>query len=193
MLIVHRRHVEACPHRHKGRDFRKCDCPLWIDWRVDGKRVQKPLGTRDWGVAQLQARKIEVDGLESAIVPSTVEAACDNFLADAKSRQLRDESLRKYRQIFNQLKYYAKSKGIVFLNSLTTSELLEFPATWNNSNLSAKKKLELLKAFFRFCADAKLIANSLAKLNREQLTPDKSPWSLRYRRSSVAHGPPSSF
>jgi hypothetical protein len=49
MLIVHRRHVEGCPHRHKGRDFRKCDYPLWIDWRVGRKRIQKPLGTRDWG------------------------------------------------------------------------------------------------------------------------------------------------
>lgn len=163
MLIVHRRHVEECSHRHKGREFRKCSCPLWIDWRVGRKRIQKPLGTRDWGVAQIQARKIEVDGLASTIVPTTVEAACNKFLADAKARQLREGSLRKYRQLFRQLKAYSHTRGIALLNNLTTDELLTFRSTWKNSNLSAKKKLELLKAFFRFCADAKLASSNSAE------------------------------
>jgi len=138
-------------------------CPLWIDWRVHGKRIQKPLGTRDWGVAQIQARKIEVDGLASPIAPTTVEAACDKFLADAKARQLREASLRKYRQLFKQIKEYSKIRGIALLNNLTTDELLTFRSTWKNSNLSAKKKLELLKAFFRFCTAAKLIAHNPAE------------------------------
>jgi len=132
-------------------------CPLWIDWRVNGKRIQKPLGTRDWGVAQIQARKIEVDGLASPIAPTTVEAACDKFLSDAKARQLRDSSLRKYRQLFKQLRQYSQTRGIALLNNLTMDELLTFRSTWKNSNQSAKKKLELLKAFFRFCAAGKLI------------------------------------
>jgi hypothetical protein len=67
MLVVHRRHEDSCPHQHKGREFRKCTCPLWIDWRVGRKRIQKSLGTRDWGVAQIQARTIEVDGLKAAM------------------------------------------------------------------------------------------------------------------------------
>jgi integrase/recombinase XerD len=162
MLVVHRRHVDECPHRHKGRQFRKCTCPLWIDWRVGRKRIQKPLGTRDWGVAQIQARKIEVEGLTSKIIPTTVEAACDKFLADAKVRQLKEESLRKYRQLFKQLQAYAEMRGIGLLNNLTTDELLTFRQTWKNSNLSAKKKLELMKAFFRHCLAAKLIAEDPA-------------------------------
>ena len=168
MLVVHRRHIESCPHRHKGRGFRKCTCPLWIDWRVGRKRIQKPLGTRDWGVAQIQARKIEVDGLTTTIIPTTVESACDKFLADAKVRQLKEESLRKYRQLFKQLKEYAQLRGINLLNNLTTDELLTFRQTWKNSNLSAKKKLELLKAFFRHCLAVKLISE-------DPSTPIKAP------------------
>jgi site-specific recombinase XerD len=159
MLIVHRRHADACPHRHKGRDFRKCDCPLWIDWRVDRKRIQKPLGTRDWGVAQIQARKIEVDGLTTTVVPTTIESACEKFLADAEARGLKEESLRKYRQLFKQMKAFAQSQGIILLNNLTTQELLEFRTTWKNSSRSAKKKLELMKAFFRHCSAAKFISS----------------------------------
>lgn len=163
MLIVHRRHIETCPHRHKGRDFRKCSCPLWIDWRVGRKRIRKPLGTRDWGVAQIQARKIEVDGLHAPTAPTVIESACDKFLADAKARQLREGSLRKYRQLFKQLNAYCEVRGIALLNNLTTEELLAFRSTWKNSNLSAKKKLELLKAFFRFCVSAKLIPENTAE------------------------------
>jgi hypothetical protein len=158
MLIVHRRHTDECPHRYKGRDYRKCACPLWIDWRVSGKRIQKPLGTRDWGVAQIQARKIEVDGLTTTLVPTTVESACDKYLEDGKARGLKEESLRKYRQLFKQMKEHSKAKGIVRLSNLTTPELLEFRTTWKNSNRSAKKKLELMKAFFRHCLAAQFIS-----------------------------------
>ena len=44
-----------------------------------------------------------------------------------------------------------------------TDELLTFRSTWKNSNLSAKKKLELLKSFFRFCAAAKLTSSNPAE------------------------------
>lgn len=46
---------------------------------------------------------------------------------------------------------------------LTTDELLTFRSTWKNSNLSAKKKLELLKSFFRFCTAAKLVSSNPAE------------------------------
>jgi integrase/recombinase XerD len=158
MLIVHRRHVDDCPHKYEGRSYRKCSCPLWIDWRVGRKRIQKPLGTRDWGVAQIQARKIEVDGLTTTIIPTTIESACDKYLEDARARGLKEESLRKYKQLFKQMQEFSKTKGIPLLNNLTTPEVLEFRTKWKNSSRSAKKKLESMKAFFRYCLAAKPIA-----------------------------------
>jgi len=92
-----------------------------------------------------------------------IESACNKFLADAKARQLREGSLRKYRKLFKQLKAYCGVRGIALLNNLTTDELLAFRSTWKNSNLSVKKKLELLKAFFRFCVSAKLIPDNPAE------------------------------
>jgi len=72
-------------------------------------------------------------------------------------------SLRKYRQLFGQLKAYSRTRGVALLNNLATDELLTFRSTWKNSNLSAKKKLELLKAFFRFCTEAKLVPSNPAE------------------------------
>lgn len=148
-----------------------------MDWYVNGARIQKPLGTKDWGVAQIRARQIEVEGLTTNIVPISIESGCDKFLADAKARQLRDSSIRKYRQLLNQLKQYAQTHQISLLNNLTTQHLLQFRAEWKNTNVSAKKKLELLKAFFRHCLDTKLLSSNPAatikppKVDRIQVFP----------------------
>ena len=61
MLVVHRRHVKDCIHT--SRAYRKCGCPIWFDWRIGKKRLQKPMGTADWQVAQLRAREMEATGI----------------------------------------------------------------------------------------------------------------------------------
>jgi site-specific recombinase XerD len=35
MLTIWRRHTAECPHRGKGRDYLKCDCPLWAEPLAD--------------------------------------------------------------------------------------------------------------------------------------------------------------
>jgi hypothetical protein len=95
MLVVHRRHIAAC--QHKSRTYKKCVSPIWLDWRVGGKRVQKPLGTADWQVAQTRAREIEAQGLQANTVPLTIKQATDEFIEDAENgRGLREPTIRKY-------------------------------------------------------------------------------------------------
>ena len=62
MLILWRRHLKDCPHRKKGREYLKCQCPIWLDWRTDGPRIRRPVGTRNWQVAQRKAREWEAQG-----------------------------------------------------------------------------------------------------------------------------------
>jgi hypothetical protein len=31
MLTIWRRHTNRCPHREKGRNYLKCNCPIWAD------------------------------------------------------------------------------------------------------------------------------------------------------------------
>ena len=164
MLVLWRRHTKDCPHKHEGRDYSKCRCSIWIDWRVSGKRVRKPLGLRDWQAAQIRARHLEAEGVVSDLVPQTLEQAGKKFLEDAKARGLRDSSIYKYKLVLKQLEAFAKERGFVFLSSFGIDELRAFRASWPNKNLSASKKLEHLKTFFRFCYDSGWIKTNHAKL-----------------------------
>ncbi|MDX6712130.1 MAG: hypothetical protein QOH96_3146, partial [Blastocatellia bacterium] len=125
MLIVHRRHVQACPH--KSRTYKKCLCPIWLDWRVGDKRVQKPMGTADWQVAQLRAREIEAQGLQANAVPLTLKQATDRFVEDAENgRGLQEPTVRKYKLLFRRLNDHFNGKGYVFLNQIAPDDLREF-------------------------------------------------------------------
>jgi integrase/recombinase XerD len=162
MLTIHRRHIQTC--RHTSRRTRKCTCPIWIDWRINGRRIQRPIGTRDWNIAQLRAREMEADGVVKNVLPTTIEDACERFIADAKVRGLREASLYKYGLLFRHLQAFAASRGISFLAGLQTDQLRAFRESWPNKNLSARKKLELLKVFFRFCHDSEWIKTNPAKV-----------------------------
>jgi integrase/recombinase XerD len=164
MLVLWRRHTGDCSHRDEGREYLKCRCPIWLDWRIAGKRVRKPLQTRDWQAAQLRARQLEADGITSEVVPLTLEQASKKFLEDAKARGLRDASLYKYKLVLKQLQAFGEKHGLVFMSSFGVEELRAFRASWPNKNLSASKKLEHLKSFFRFCHDSGWIKVNPAKI-----------------------------
>jgi site-specific recombinase XerD len=164
MLVLWRRHTQTCPHKDDGREHLKCRCSIWIDWRIAGKRVRKPLHTRDWQAAQMRARQLEADGITSEVVPLTLEQTSKKFLDDATARGLREASLYKYRLVLKQLKAFGDKVGLVFMSSFGVEELRAFRASWPNKNLSAAKKLEHLKAFFRFCHDSGWIKDNPAKV-----------------------------
>ncbi len=82
----------------------------------------------------------------------TVEAAFDKYTADAEARQLGPAARYKYKLLAKQMKSFAADHGIRYLEEFDLNQLRDFRATWRNRNLSAKKKLEQLRGFFRFCA-----------------------------------------
>jgi integrase/recombinase XerD len=161
MLTIYRRHSPTCPH--KSRDNNRCRCRIWYDWSLDGHRIIKPIGTRDWQRAQQLAREMEATGQSLGKKVLMVETACDNFLEDAKARGLRESSLYKYRLLFKRLKEFCKSNGIVFLNSLDVDKVAKFRETWTNKGTAARKKLEALRTFFTFCHDRGWITTNPAK------------------------------
>src|SRR5947209_1870054 len=59
MLGLWRRHESGCPHKAKGRAFAKCQCPIWCDGEIDGRRVRKSLNTRDWARATRSLGRLE--------------------------------------------------------------------------------------------------------------------------------------
>src|SRR5580692_2797662 len=107
-----RNHEKSCPHRKRGRAYKKCHCPTWIDFSSEGKRIFRSLGTRNWQRAEELLREWEMNELhvhEKATPPCmrepdeeskpkghTVADACAKFLAYARARELRESTLSKY-------------------------------------------------------------------------------------------------
>jgi hypothetical protein len=62
MLTLYRRHVTACEHRHQGRKYRRCRCPIWVDGFLNGVEMRESLELRDWEKAQQKIRDWEAEG-----------------------------------------------------------------------------------------------------------------------------------
>jgi integrase/recombinase XerD len=153
MLTAYRRHRTDCTHRKEGRKYRRCRCPIWADGFVGRQEFRKALGTRDWDEAQKIIREWEAAGASPALrddQPITIDQATSEFIADAVARNLKDKTVYKYRLLFRQLIEFAQDQGIRFLKELDPATLRKFRASWKDQNLAAQKKLERLRAFFRF-------------------------------------------
>jgi integrase/recombinase XerD len=147
-MIIWRRHAPGC--NSTDRTDSKCGCRIYHEYRVNGKRFRRTLKTRNWQKALATARREELQSHQKTEIP-TIEQACENYLEDAKVRALREPTLYKFRLLFRRLKEFADEKGLVFISDITIDDLRRFRATWPNKNFAARKKLEALRAFFKFC------------------------------------------
>jgi integrase/recombinase XerD len=161
-MIIWRRHVLPC--ESTDRSDPRCGCPIYQEYRVNGKRFRRTLKTRNWQKALADARKKELEDFkeERSI---TIEQAANKYLEDAKARHLQDPTIAKLRLLFRQLGEFAFKRGLVFVSDLNLDNQRDFRAAWPNRNESARVKLGNLKSFCRFCHEAGWIAeNPAAKL-----------------------------
>src|SRR5665213_1939207 len=97
----------------RGRKYRRCQCPVWVDGLLDGEEINKSLRTQDWQKANRIVQAWEAEGQRQAEpVVVTIKYACSTFLEDATARNLREPTLYKYKLLFRRLEEFAQSKGI---------------------------------------------------------------------------------
>ena len=82
MLTLYRRHVAACPHRDKGRDYRRCKCPIWVQGTIGGETIRKGLDLTSWEASSELVRQWEARGTVSGRIMSVVDAV-GRFMDDA--------------------------------------------------------------------------------------------------------------
>ena len=163
MLAIYRRHRKRCPHRNEGRAYRRCLCPVWAEGRVGDEQIRKSLDVRDWQQAQSLVRNWEAENKQTENVPkATVALAWKDFLADAQVRGLRDSTLRKYRLLNRQMDEFAGLSGFSYVADFDLATLGRFRSTWKDGPRSSAKKLERLRAFFRFAQKRKWIPENPA-------------------------------
>ena len=168
MFTTYRRHGINCPHRKDGRKHLRCACPLWVDGRVSRlRRIHKALGTSNWQTAQQIVRDLETGNtrLETAkpeSEPMSLAQAWERFLVSLESRRLQQSTIRKYRLLERKMTQCGEQNNIKLLIECDLDFLDSFRAVWKDGALSSCKKLERLKAFFRFANQRKWISSNPA-------------------------------
>jgi len=195
MLTIYRRHIEprgdrkGCEHRAEGRAYRRCKCPIWVQGFLGGQKIRESLETRDWDKAATRVHEWEARGSkeetqeEEKPEPTTIVKACEEFLNDARARELKEPTLDKYRLLFRRLQSFAEAEGLRYIMEIDLDAARKFRASWPDRNLAALKKLERFRAFMRFCLDSNWIAeNSARKLKNPKVT---DPPTMPFTRDEV--------
>ena len=181
MLQLYRRHVKSCrfwtgKSTNGNRRDHNCRCPVWVDGYLNGVRVNRTLGLRDWTRANEIARDWEIAGgiQQEARASTTVVEACDAFMADAEAQRMSESTLKKYRVLLNKhapedrkkfspsLLQYCAESGLQFTPQITLPSLDRFRAQWKDGPISGGKKLERLRAVGRFFVDRGWWSENLA-------------------------------
>ena len=93
----------------------------------------------------------------------------------ARTKQRCATTITKRRELLEgKLLPFCAHKGFLQLRDLTVERMREFRRGWKYSPLSAAKRLEYLRAFFRFCVDAGWLERNPAAA----LKPSKVPHRL---------------
>lgn len=155
MLTLYRRHLASCPHT--SRRDRRCRCPIWVDGSLKNVRVNRSLDLVSWEAAAKLVHQWEASGTFDQEV--SLAEACQSFMDDVEVR-LRAATVKKYRVLTRQLLDHF---GNPLLSTIKTDDLRKLRTTWTDNSLSASKKLERLRSFFKFCADSDWIRTNPAR------------------------------
>lgn len=167
MLTLYRRHKPTCPHFSEGRSHHHCRCAIWADGVLAGREVRKSLRTRDWTKANREVQKWEAaERIRESGAPVSLADAWESFLADLTARMVSPSTIGKYKLLQRQLEAYGQARGLAWVVDFDLETLSRFRATWKDGPRTAAKKLERLRAFFRFTAERRWSETNPAALLR---------------------------
>jgi integrase len=185
MLTLYRRHTRACGQ--KDRYHRRCRCPVWVEGTTDaGEYIRHSLKINSWERAEDKKRELEsgpdlqpVSGT-AQVQPSApsksarirISDAVEKFCRECEARNLSDATLRKYRYLGNRIKEFASTR-FFYLDEFSLQLTREFRNTWRDGPRAATKKLDRLRAFFRFAKENGWIEESPAKSVKPPIVRDK--------------------
>jgi integrase/recombinase XerD len=155
-LTLYRRHKKTCPNFGKTRRDaqKKCLCKFWVDGVLAGREVRMSLDTRDSKKANEKVHEWEAK--ERVIERGAAVTLADGWLSllsDLEARKISNQTIGKYKLLQRQMIAYGENRGLTMLSQFDLDVLSRFRATWKDGPRTAAKKLERLRAFFRFAHD----------------------------------------
>ncbi len=163
-LKIYLRHNPNCAKRDLDRAFNdSCKCPLWVDGVLDGRELRLSLKTKTLRLAKLAVHAMENPETAEPVAASvTLAYSWDSLLADLDTRGLTASTVRKYKLLKRQMLAYGEERGLVKLADFDLDALDRFRRTWKDSPRTAEKKLERLRAFYKFAVDREWAEKNLA-------------------------------
>jgi site-specific recombinase XerD len=136
---------------------------IWADGVLGEKETRLSVGTRDWTKAQKTVRDWEVsEKIVEDTAAVTLAVAWTALLADLKTR-VSYETLRKYKTLESQMTAWGNDRGLKLLSEFDLDALSQFRQTWKDSQRTASKKVERLRALFSFALDRRWVTENPAK------------------------------
>jgi integrase len=164
MLTLYRRHKPTCPHFAEGRKFHHCKCAIWADGILGGQEIRRSMRTRDWTKANRDAQKWEAaERINESGAPVSLAAVWESLFADLEARRVSSSTVGKYKLLKRQMTTYGEPRRLNHIVDFDLDNLSRFRATWKDGPRTAAKKLERLKAFFRFARERHWIDSNPAK------------------------------
>ena len=176
MLFVYARHYPPCSHT--DINHRRCHCPKWINGTLPtGIFIRVSAKTRSWEFAERKARALEAEAdpyrRPEAIVRTSVEEAVEQFLVDEEARRLAKTTISQSKTLFRkQFLLWTKHRNLLYLDQVTTTELIRFRACWKNNALTTQRKHHRLNSFFNFCVNNDWLRKNPSKqMSRVKVSP----------------------
>lgn len=161
-LDLYRRHTKTCKYASRGQHFTGCACPIWVYGYIDGRRVRKGLGLRDWNRAVKRAERWEEKPKEVYAASTCVQTCTKAYLVDCEARHLAHSTVKSYRKVLDHLATFCTNRGIADVSAIDLDVLTDF-RNWRNVAKSTQgKERECLRTFCRFCVRRKWMAENFA-------------------------------
>jgi integrase/recombinase XerD len=153
MLTLYRRHRAGCKYKSRRA---KCFCAIWTQGVLRGEKIRQPLDLTNWEAANKRVRDWEIHGKANSL---SLLDACDRYISQGEANGLSVDTLNRQRLLKRQFEEFF---GDVQLRAITLDDVSRFRESWKMSNVSARKKIERLRSFFKFCMDREWIEKNPA-------------------------------
>jgi integrase len=136
------------------------------------ENIRKSLDLTNWEAAQKLVRDWEIGKPKE--IPK-VEEAAERFIADMNARGLTVDTVKKFELLVNELTARFPNWTV---DRFTPDDLGKFREKWKVQPSTARKKLERLRSFFKFCVERKWCETNPASSLRapKELTIEKKPF-----------------
>jgi integrase len=174
------RHLQSCPHGG-AKDYNVCSCPKWLYVReAGGEKKRTSLNTPSWAEAQriaadrlraidpeIAAARAVTEQHEAKLV--TVKAACGLWLERVERDLGKEGSFEQYSVVSKELQRWAKDKGIVHIQEITSLQLGSWYSSryWTKRAQSTRRqRWVMVRSMFRYWHEHKIIADNVAAIVR---------------------------